>query len=244
MLNIAVVDDEQSHRDILSKYIGEWKSDKHLNVNLETFESGEAFYFMWCQDQHCDVLFLDIMMDRGDGMSLARKLREKGTAITIIFTTGIADYMQEGYEVEAMHYLLKPLDKEKVWKCLDKCLLKKASDTKIVLLPTEDGLAKIETNKLFYAEAAERYCELAYMNKRIKIKMGIRELAEKLEAYGNFVFCHRSYLVNIHSIAKMGKKDLLMDNGDSIPISRRLYKKVNEQFIKVMILSPECPVQQ
>ena len=241
MLNIAVVDDEQSHRNILSKYIDEWKHQKHLNVNLETFESGEAFYFMWCQDQHCDVLFLDIMMDRGDGMSLARKLREKGASINIIFTTGIADYMQEGYEVEAMHYLLKPLDKKKVWECLEKCLLKKATDTNIVLLPTEDGLIKIETDNLFYAEAAERYCELAYLNEHLKIKMGIRELAETLDKTENFVFCHRSYLVNIRKVSKMGRKDLIMDNGASVPVSRRLYKEVNEQFIKVMIDRPEKP---
>ena len=235
MLNIAVVDDEQTHRDILSKYINEWKYSKRLNIHLETFENGEAFYFMWCQDQHCDVLFLDIMMDKGDGISLAKRLREKGTAITIIFTTGIADYMQEGYEVEAMHYLLKPLEKQQVWKCLEKCLRRKESDTEMLLLPTTDGLEKIEIHKLFFAEAMDRSCELTFQDRQLKARIGIRELAEKLEPSGDFVFCHRSYLVNLRKISKMGKKDLIMDNGVSVPISRRLYKEVNEQFIKVII---------
>lgn len=235
MLNIAIVDDEPAHRDILTKYIEEWKKHKHLNISLETFDNGEAFYFLWCQEQRCDVLFLDIMMDKGNGISLARKLREKGTAITIIFTTGIADYMQEGYEVEAMHYLLKPLDKNKVWECLEKCMRKKSSDTQTLLLPTEDGLIKINTEKLCYVEAMDRYCHLSYENEPLRVKVGIREMAAKLEQTADFMFCHRSYLVNIRKISKVGRQDLIMDNGDSVPVSRRLYKKVYEQFIKIMI---------
>ncbi len=235
MLNIAVVDDEQTHRELLSKYINEWKCCKRLNVHLETFESGEAFYFIWCQDQHCDVLFLDIMMDKDDGISLAKRLREKGAAITIIFTTGISDYMQEGYELEAMHYLLKPLDKQQVWKCLEKCLQRKESHTEMLLLPTEDGLEKIQIQNLFYAEAMDRYCKLTYLDRQLKARIGIRELSEKLKSSGDFMFCHRSYLVNLRKISKMGKKDLIMDNGAAVPISRRLYKEVNEQFIKVIL---------
>lgn len=235
MLNIAVVDDEQVHRNILTKYVEEWKNHKRLNIHLETFDSGEAFYFKWCQEQYCDVVFLDILMDKGSGISLARKLREKGTAITIIFTTGIADYMQEGYEVEAMNYLLKPLDKNKVWECLEKCLQRKSSHIQTLLLPTEDGLVKIEPDKLFYAEAMGRYCELAYEAEPLTVKIGIRELAVKLEQIADFMFCHRSYLVNIRRISKVSRQDLLMDNGGSVPVSRRLYKNVYEQFIKVMI---------
>ncbi|HBA47367.1 MAG TPA: DNA-binding response regulator, partial [Lachnospiraceae bacterium] len=78
MLNIAVVDDEQVHRDILVKYITEWEKHKSVDAEVETFHSSDAFYFTWCEDQRFDVLFLDICMDGTDGVSLARKLREKG----------------------------------------------------------------------------------------------------------------------------------------------------------------------
>ncbi len=106
MLSIAVVDDEQVHRDILVKYIEEWKKQKMADAEVETFHSSDAFYFAWCGEQRFDVLFLDICMDGMDGVSLAKKLREKGKNVNIIFTTGVADYMQEGFEVEALHYLL------------------------------------------------------------------------------------------------------------------------------------------
>jgi len=235
MLNIAVVDDEQAHRDILIKYIEEWKAKQCLEVKVETFESSEAFYFMWCEDQHCDVVFLDICMGGADGVSLARKIREKGKAITIIFTTGISDYMQEGYEVEAMHYLLKPLDKKKVWECLGKCLQRKGEATQNILLPTEEGLVKIDAGKLLYAEARERCCILAYGEEVLTVKVGIKELARKLGEAEEFLFCHRSYMVNVRKIAKVGRTDLIMDNGAAVPVSRRLYKEVYERFIQVMV---------
>ena len=235
MLYIAVVDDEKTHRDILVRYVEEWKRDTHREIEVKSYDSGEAFYFAWCEDQRCDVLFLDIMMEETDGISLARKLREKGKDIVIIFTTGIADYMQEGYEVEAMHYLLKPLSREKVRECLEKCVRRKESVKSGVLLQTEEGLIKVNIDQILYAEAVGHYSMLVCMDGRIQVKAGIRELEEKLREYGDFTFCHRSYLVNIRRISRMGRQEIIMDNGAVVPVSRRLYHAVNERFIQVFV---------
>lgn len=205
MLSIAIVDDEQVHRDILTKYIEEWKAREKLEAEVETFASGEAFDFAWSGEQRYDVLFLDIMMGATDGISLARRLREQGKKLDIIFTTGIADYMQEGYEVEAMHYLLKPLSKEKVWECLDKCLKRREEDAEWILLPTEEGLVKTDVSKILYGEAVGHYCVLECMGERLQLKLGIKELAKKLEGRGDFLFCHRSYLVNLRRASRVGR---------------------------------------
>ena len=234
MLNIAVVDDEQVHRDILMKYIEEWKAREGVDAQVEDFPSGEAFYFSWCGDQRWDVLFLDICMEgETAGVMLARKLREKKRAIVIIFTTGIPDYMQEGFEVEALHYLLKPIKREKVWECLEKCVARKAEDTRSILLPTEEGLIKTDAEGILYGEAVGHYCELVCLTETLSLKLGIREAAQRLEGHGDFLFCHRSYLVNLRRIAKIGKQDILMDNGGIVPVSRRMYGAVNEAFMKL-----------
>lgn len=243
MLDIAVVDDEQAHRDILTKYIQEWRDKEGIEALIESFPSGEAFYFSWCGDQRCDVLFLDIMMEGGAaGIRLARKLREKKRAVTIIFTTGIPDYMQEGFEVEALHYLLKPLDKGKVWECLDKCLRRKEQERRMILLPAEDGVIKVDIDRILYAEAVGHYCVLTCAEEVLQVKLGIRELEQKLreamgvsEKEGEFMFTHRSYLVNVRKIMRMGRQDLTMDNGQLVPVSRRLYNQVNERFIRLFV---------
>lgn len=231
MLSIAVVDDEKVHCDILCKYIEEWKDRSKAETEVRTFVSSEQFFFDWCENERYDVLFLDIMMTGITGMELAKKLRRNGKKVSIIFTTGITDYMQEGYEVEAMHYLLKPLEKEKVWKCLDKCRNQKAEEKKYILLSTEDGLLKIDVSQVLYAEAVGHDCVVACTDKSIRVKSGIHELFQKLEAEGDFLFCHRSYFVNVKKIAAISKTDIFMDNGGSIPVSRRLFGKVNQRFI-------------
>ncbi len=233
MLNIAVVEDEQVHRDILLKYIQAWKERYLVEGKVETFESSDAFYFRWCGDQQFDVLFLDICMEGMDGVSLAKKLREKGKRVDIIFTTGIADYMQEGYEVEALHYLLKPLDQKKVWECLEKCRYRKEEDTRFILLPGEEGLVKTDVSGILYGEAVGHYSELVSMTEVSLIKLGIKELAEQLRGWGDFMFCHRSYLVNLRRISKMGRQDITMDNGTAVPVSRRLYGEVNRELIRM-----------
>ena len=235
MLSIAVVDDEQVHRDILVKYIEEWKKQKMADAEVETFHSSDAFYFAWCGEQRFDVLFLDICMDGMDGVSLAKKLREKGKNVNIIFTTGVADYMQEGFEVEALHYLLKPIKREKVWECLEKCFQRKETERKRFLLPGEEGLVKVDVERILYAEAEGHYCVLKCMENRLHLKLGIRELEQKLGEWGDFMFCHRSYLVNVRRIARVGRQDIVMDDGTVVPVSRRLYNAVNERFIKTFI---------
>ena len=233
MFRIAVVEDEQIHRDILVKYIAEWKRHKAVDAEVETFHSSDAFYFTWCEDQRFDVLFLDICMEGTDGVSLARRLREKGKTVNIIFTTGIADYMQEGFEVEALHYLLKPIDRKKVWECLEKCLSRKEDDSRLILLPTEEGLIKTDVEQILYGVAVGHYCELVCLAETLSLKIGIKETAQRLEGYGDFMFCHRSYLINLRRISKIGKQDIIMDNGKAVPVSRRMYGAVNQEFMKL-----------
>lgn len=236
MLHIAIVDDEQAHRDILSKYVEEWAARERADADIRTYPSGEAFCFAWCDDQSCDVVFLDIMMRGEDGVSLARKLREKGRPITIIFTTGVSDYMQEGYEVEALHYLLKPLQKEKVWQCLVKCKERLEEKQDFILLPAQEGLVRISPEDVLCAEARGHGCILTCRAGTYEVKTGIKELSQKLSGHGDFPFCHRSYLVNIRKVSRITKTDLILEGGCTVPVSRRMYDAVNRQFIKAMEL--------
>lgn len=74
---------------------------------------------------------------------------------------------------------------------------------------------------------------LVCMAETLSLKLGIKEAARLLEGYGNFMFCHRSYLVNLRRISKVGKQDIIMDNGRAVPVSRRMYGAVNEGFMKL-----------
>lgn len=230
-MRIAICDDAYSQADLLRGYVDEWSHARHEPVEVSAFPSGEAFLFAWEEDKAWDTLLLDIQMDGIDGMALARKLRNEGSALSIVFITGFADYMGEGFEVEALHYLLKPVDREKLFACLDRAL-QRAGRGQELLLDTVDGEAlRLAPKDLAAVEAAgHRACLTLADGSLVETKISFRELAGQLPPQ-DFVQCHRSYMVGLRHIRRLGKEQIVLDSGASIPVSRRLFGQTNAAFV-------------
>ena len=119
-MKAAVIEDEMSHRMLLCEEIRKWGLDTKEPVSICEYDSAEAFLFDWEDQPSFDVLFIDIQMGQMDGVAMARKIREKDRNTALVFTTGVAEWMSVGYEVEALHYLLKPIDDKKLRECLER----------------------------------------------------------------------------------------------------------------------------
>lgn len=109
------------------------------------------------------------------------------------------------------------------------------------MLPGEEGLVRVDTSQILFAEALGHYCTLTCAaeerdsEKLLQLRTGIRELGQILNADGegeDFVFTHRCYLINLRRVAKLGRQEVIMDNGAAVPVSRRLYQDVNARFIQ------------
>ncbi len=230
-MRISIIEDEKVHRDLLVSYIDEWKISNRIETDVRQYESAEQFLFDYDVDNNFDVLFIDIQMSGMNGVELSKLIREKDKNIVIIFTTGILDYIQEGYEVEAMHYLLKPLNKEKVHHCLERVEKRKNKDS-FVLVHMDDETIKMNIEEINYIEARAHRCVVGKSNgETLEIKESITEMESLLEGE-EFIKCHRSYLCRIGSVYKIDKTDIYFDNGSNIPVSRRMYTLVNKAFIK------------
>ena len=231
MLVIAICEDEKAERDLLGQWISEWSMHSAMKVNILVFENSEQFLFYWQERKDIDLLFLDIEMGKLDGMSLARMIRKTDTTLPIVFTTGLAEYMVEGYDVAALHYLLKPIDKERLFNCLDKVAQKEEAHAELILLETIEGaMIRIDCHEIWYIEASGHYCELCTKQNKVEIKLGMSEI-EKIEALHFLVKIHRSYLVNMQYVAKIEKNQLQLDDGQYLPVSRRAIKHVTEAFV-------------
>lgn len=230
-MRIAVIEDEKVHRDLMLSYIEKWCRDQGREDEIYPFETAESFWFTYEEDKSFDLLFMDIQMSGMNGMELAKRVREKDQDVVIVFTTGITDYLEEGYEVEALHYLVKPLNQEKVRLCLEKAKNRRQTANYLTLHTDEDTL-KLNEESINYAEARGHGCMLGIAGEmEFAVKESLSELECMLTGRG-FVKCHRSYLCRIGNIHHIGKEEIVFDDGQRIPVSRRLYHEVNKRFIE------------
>lgn len=230
-MRIAVCEDEKSEQQLLCLYLSEWGELRKEAVQAACFDSGESFAFSWEDDRDFDLLMLDIEMKGMSGLELAERIRGQDEQLPIVFVTGYDEYISFGYEVAALQYLVKPVQKEKLFAVLDR-VLKEREPKKKLLFATEEGPLCLSADSIWYAEATGHRCRLCTKEKEYLLKTSFGEAWKCLEKEGGFVKCHRSYLVNLRHVACVHKNDLLLDNDQSIPMSRYVSRTVNEAFVR------------
>lgn len=226
----AICDDSSTDRDYIRNLVQDWAAKMHHHVQIDTFASAEGFLFHYAEHKDYDILLLDIEMGSMDGVLLAKKLRQDNETIQIIFITGFPDFIAEGYEVSALHYLIKPVSEALLARVLDKAAasLKKAARSVIF---TVDGEAlRVSVEEILYIEAFAHYCRVNTVTGCLNVRGSISELEKKLGE--GFIRTHRSYLAGLACMKRISKSDITLDNGEKIPLSRSNYQAVNQAFIR------------
>ncbi|MEG1131561.1 MAG: LytTR family DNA-binding domain-containing protein [Romboutsia sp.] len=206
MLKIALCEDEQLQRETIKNYIDEIIRKDDKNYELVEFESGESLLNKY--PKGLDILFLDIQMGDINGMDTARKIREFDENVEIIFITGVWEYIQEGYEVRAYRYLIKPVDFENFKTQLSLCIKDIEKQKKSNILVTYKSESnKVDINSILYIETDNRNTIIHTIDKSYKSNMGINKLEKDLEDK-SFVRCHNSFLINLQHISKIGQNSV------------------------------------
>jgi DNA-binding LytR/AlgR family response regulator len=226
-INLAICDDETFQRRYLTTLVKDWAAAACLSLRVDCFESAEQFVYGKIIDY--DILLLDIQMGGQNGVELAKDLRKEDERLVIIFITAMPDFIQNGYDVSALHYLMKPVDEGKLFDVLNKAVLLISKEDPTILLPSDGDTVRVKTADILYIESFAHDSEVVTPAGKIIVKIPISKLDERLSS--TMVRCHRSYLVNVSRIAKITKTDVVLDDGKAIPLSRRLYGDVNKTFI-------------
>jgi len=229
-MHFAICDDEQDQIDYLTDLVSNWARKGELEISISPFLSAENFLFLYEDLPKVDVLLLDIQMGEMDGLQLARHLRARNQNLHIIFITGYDGFMAEGYDVSALHYLMKPVDTQRLYNVLDKAAAMLDMREESLLVNTGETTTRILHRDIIYIEAFAHYVKIFTVQGEYETRANIGELAMELGA--GFVRCHRSYVVGLRYVRKITKTDVILDSGAGIPLSRRLYKEVNQAFIR------------
>lgn len=255
-LNVAVIDDNQTDTKYVSGLVNLWAQAASHTVRIRTFQSAEEFLFHYEEDKEYDILLLDIEMGGMNGVELAKKIRQDENLVQMVFITGFPDFMAEGYEVSALHYLMKPVSAEKLYSVLDKAVGNLEKCEKRLCVTFERQTVFVPLQQILYIEAQKQYVQIycaqrsdseagpmqrsftqekatqeSIVRVTYRMKESLSNVEKQVDEY--FFKCHRSFLVNLRHVAQIKSTCVVLKNGAEVPISRGMTEQIGKEIIRL-----------
>lgn len=232
-MTIVICDDEQQYCDSIAAAVMEWAEVNHHTdaVMIRTYLSSEDLLEAWERGLQIDMLFLDIQIPRElDGMEVANTIFQRDEYIPIAFVTNYSEYACEGYRVNALRYILKPVRQQAIDDCMDIAWHRwKLAQTESIRIDTEKQTVLLPVQDVICVEAYDHQL-LIYSTSDTPLEVrGRISDYEKVLPSSLFARCHRSYIVNVRYVRKLQRDLLMLAGGKSIPIGR----KYSSAFIRL-----------
>lgn len=157
------------------------------------------------------------------------RIRRESDIVQIIFISGYSDYISEGYEVAALHYLLKPIKKEKLFTVLDRAAERLIKDEKMLLLESGGEAHRVSIRRIKYAEVFGNYVTV-HANRKYTVRMTLGEFEKLLD--DRFFRVGRSTIVNLNEIGRVTKQSIVLLDGSLISLPRGAYESINRAIIE------------
>jgi len=234
LYRIAICDDEPVFLSAHKKITEEILTEADIPHQITAFSSAAALRDALTEHPDAfDILLLDILLESENGIELARLLREGGSDVSILFITSSPDFSLEGYSVYPVHYLLKPLQKERLAEALFKDY-KRSRAPKSVVFPIKGGSSGVALDSILYIEILNREVTVHTIDRQFVINCPTLMNAGKLVPDDAFLQCHKSFLVNTRNIKDITKSAVSLTTGESIPVGRAFYREALTRFVDFM----------
>lgn len=228
---ISVIDDSSSDTEYVAGLAARWAESAGHEAHIRVFPSAEAFLFQYEEERDFDILLLDIEMGAMNGVDLAKKIRMQNDAVQIVFITGYPDFIAEGYEVNALHYLMKPVSYEKLRAVLDKAAANLGKTEKRLCVTYDRNTDLVPLSRILYVEAQRQYVLIHTFDRTYRMKQSFAGTVAELDEF--FFKCQRSYCVNLRHITRIKSSSVLLKNGMEIPISRGMADRIGKEIIRL-----------
>lgn len=232
MIRIGLVDDDLEHLRLMRDYLARYEREEAAAFRIEEYHNGLNFTEDY--DGQLDIVFLDIEMPHMDGMTAARKVRERDASLAIIFLTNLAQYAIHGYEVNAIDFMVKPvgyfLFADKLKKAMR--FIRRNTQQSIVLQTDDESVVKIIAPDILYIEKEKNYLVYHTRTGTYRVRGTMTALSDTLLGEG-FSLRLSGCLVNLRYVTSIGK-DTISVGETVLPVSRQRRKGFKEDFLKYL----------
>lgn len=229
-MNVAICDDESRIREGICTVL----SEAFPEMTIREFVSGQELLETIGGQYMPDIVLLDIAMDGMDGMETAKKLRELSDML-LIFVTGMKEQVFQAFDVGAFHYLLKPVEEEKLLSVMERAVSeveKTKNRPRYMLVKVSDGYRRLNMADILYAESDGRKVILHTRQEKLEFYEKMEELEKRLGE--GFYRCHRGYLVSLAEIRGYDSTSICISNGDRIYLAKRKYGEFVQTYCRFL----------
>ena len=227
----AICDDNADYAKYIEALAVQWARQTGVRLETERFPSAEAFLFRYGECKDFDVLLLDIEMSGMDGVELARTVRRENDDVQIVFITGYTDYIAEGYEVSALHYLTKPVNVDKLFQVLTRAVGRLRRNEPFLTLELPGETVRVPLGKIRYMDVLHNYVTV-HTGQDYTVKRSLGELERELDR--RFFRVGRSCIINLTCICRVTRTEAELSTGERIPLPRGQYERLNRAIIDHM----------
>lgn len=222
-MKIAICDDDKTVAGQLHRLIQTYAVKHMFDYTILEFDQCSALLEAARTDPDIQIMFLDIYMKPMTGMELAETLRKEGNDCLIIFVTSSTDHYARSYEVNAQHYLVKPITYERVETALARCGQRLAAAASYAVFPAGGQNIRVPLRQIRYVEVF-RNQTIVHASADISLRSTLETVVKQLSD-PRFLRTHRSFLLNMDYIHYRDGSDILLKTGERIPLSRACEKK-------------------
>lgn len=226
MLLLAIVDDNPKDSSALSELVRNYFQQNGKHYMFRVFNSPLDFIR---STENYDIVFMDIRMDKLDGLEVARIMRKINTNSVLIFVTQMAQLAIKGYEVDALDFIIKPADQFSISYVLDKAIarLENAQST-MLAIKTADSIVSLSSNDIMYVEVFDHNLVYHTTKGNYDARGRLSDVVQKLDSK-RFSVCNRSFVVNLRYVSSVCNDHLTID-GTEISISKTHRKEIMQHF--------------
>lgn len=236
MINIAVCDDDIDAMKEISTYVCMSLQKLDIQFKISYFNEGQDLIDkVNSSEKLYDIIFLDIFMKASNGINIAREIREFDKDCKIIFITSSKEYAVDSYDVQAIYYILKPINEEKLSNAINIAIESLNKENKQIIIKNKKGNYRIAYKDILYAESKARVVNIYdKYGEVISFYSKLEDFFQGLQDE-RFLKCHKSFVVNMDYILKIEQKYICMNNNINIPISSGNVLEIKEKYFKYLL---------